>query len=301
MSDIVPVSERSITKIPISALHTFRKKISKQTLPQRFRILHNFIEIDSAIRYCILVLIKGGYFKNNLFSLPSSWTKGYLEQNPRSRGQSSYDDDAPIPYWHEIQISPFQKEHHKRSLTLTLQQLGFTIGELQLWLETQYIEMHRIRRELKKKNEELQKDWTDKWMEEKASPDAIRGNEGFTAWCKYAYKKSPAQWWKYVHSKSDHPWTSKWYNWHDYVPYWFLKAKNRHGWQGGYMVQRYIVPIKEKVWFFKASDGFYVPYLFVNPNLKLAQTEYVLTEEAREFTQLSPSVVSQLPEEIKNV
>ena len=310
---LVKVSEKSITKIPVQALHTFRKDYPTQTVPKNFRILHNFMQIDAAVRYSIMVLIKAGYNVQTEFSV--AYRMPYLERNPRYSTNASefYDDNAKILPWHEIQISPFTKEHHKRSLLLTFQQLGFTTGELQFWLEVQFTDMTRLKREIEKEDRLIQNAWRKKWMRKHAG--AKQGSHDYRAWCNYCYKNSPAEYWKhkkkgrFLRFERGQPvysadwtefWSSDWYNWRDYLPYWFMPSDWRHttNWQGRSIYQRHIISQKDKIWFFKCAAGYYVPFLFVNPDLNLVQTEYVLDAEAKEFLQLNRAIFPELPEDI---
>jgi hypothetical protein len=318
--ELVPIAKEYITPVPLEVLSTFRPGLPKQTaLAERFRILHNFVQIDAAVRYAILVLIKAGYSINNEFSC--SYHPPYLNQNPRCTGyqNSFYDEDDPTPYWYEIQISPFKKEHHKRSLLLTVEQLGFTIGELHLWLETQFNRMTQLETTIYEENENLYYAFSKKYMLE--HPKASKGNDDFEAWCQYCYKNAPAEYWKHkkksgyvLDSKGEAVkdihgqlvpntdwttfWTNDWYNWRDYLPFYFMKSAGGLGteWQGRSIYAEYVIPLRNEVWFFECHAGYYVPYLFVNPFLNLAQTKYILTEEVKKFISFNPSFMPKIPE-----
>lgn len=313
-------------EIPIQALQTFREKYPMTSgIPKRMRIEHDYITIDQGIQYAIMVLIEAGYTKNihfpeYIWAASNYNMKGLLTHNPVITGvrDGFYDyayagqgwryptkPPSSVFPWHEILISPFTA-HHERSLLLTFGQLGFTVGELQLWLEVQIKNINETKDYIKKENERIRKEWEKKYVEEhgeNADPSPSQ------AWLQHCYRHSPHNYPKYVQLKpSEHnsksyytlsgSTTNNWYNWRNYLHYSHWIA---HPYPAPYQnraVYEKILNQPKSNWYLKIKAHTYVPYLFVNPEVDLVQSKYVLSHKAQQFIEANINLFPKLPEEV---
>lgn len=312
-------------EIPVQALQTFRDKYPLTSgIPKRMRIEHDFITIDQGIHYAIMVLIEAGYTRNIHFpevvwSASNYNMKGLLTENPVITGVRDgfydyayagqgwrYPTKPPTSVfpWHEILISPFS-EHHERSLMLTFGQLGFTVGELQLWLEVQIKNIDETVGFIKKENRRIRETWEKKYREEheeKADPSP------YVAWLEYCYRNSPHNYPKYVQIKYNERHKTyytlsgnspnDWYNWRNYLHYFYWEARPYPASVQNRMVYAEILDQPKSNWYLKTKADTYIPYLFVNPEVDLVQHKYVLSRQAQRFLGANTSLFPRLPEEV---
>ncbi len=322
--DLVPVTEKGVTptvEIPVQALQTFRDKYPLMSgIPKRMEIKHDFIEIDQGIRYAIMVLVEAGYTKNYHFPASrwaaSNWNmEGLIEDNPvltgvrdgfydyKYAGEDWHYPDMPpttVLPWHEILISPFT-DHHERSLLLTFGQLGFTVGELGLWLDIQVKRINETVAYLGKENERIMDEWI-----AANYPKKRNSGKAWEAWIKYCYANSPHNYPKYVQLRKTKNGLytlsgaspTDWYNWRNYLHYHFWTVKPYPASYQRRSVYDQILEQPASQWYFKLGAETYVPYLFVNPEVDLVLAKYVLSYEAQRVLGASTKLFPRLPEDV---
>jgi hypothetical protein len=304
------VDEEPIVEVPIEALQTFREEyLAPSGIPKKMQIKHDFISIDQAVRYSILVLIESGYIRNihfpeRVWSFGNRNMKGLLDGNPVITGvrQGFYEFENARDWrkatkppkevfpWHEILIAPFT-EHHERSLMLTFCQLGYTVGELQLWLEVQIKNINQTKDYIAMENKRIKEHWM------KDNCEGLTYSDCSGRWSKFCYDNSPHRYSKYRQyiqgSTKD-----LWYNWRNYLHYDYWVAYFNHLHFQQKFVYQEIKDQPRHAWFMHIGSEEYVPYLFVNPEVELVQAKYILTEKAQKFLRGNTKLFPKLPEEV---